>query len=203
MGHPFEVMDGDTANVPLLWVKAVLKTLRESIGDKKAYGIVRFRDTEFWKVDFIERNVWFVVCCWHRTLHTRCLYATCTSFRQHKLDYVLVIDAEGLSSTTSTYKSAVMTMNTTFVVGLGDVAIVNVKGENTEEVQDVLQIVVHAFLRLKLANERLNLKPKCVFVHQNVSAPDNEKLTQQRTSFNNFRGCNDASGSKGIKYWKR
>ncbi|CAG2197464.1 unnamed protein product [Mytilus edulis] len=34
MGHPFEVMDGDTANVPLLWVKAVLKELRESIGDK-------------------------------------------------------------------------------------------------------------------------------------------------------------------------
>ncbi|CAG2197435.1 unnamed protein product [Mytilus edulis] len=169
MGHPFEVMDGDTANVPLLWVKAVLKT-----------------DTEFWKVDFIERNVWFAVCCWHRTLHTRCLYATCTSFRQHKAyDYVLVIDAEGLRAPQLAHaKRSHDNELATFVVGLGDVTIVNVKGENTEEVQDVLQIVVHAFLRLKLANERLNLKPKCVFVHQNVSAPDaNEKLTQQRTSF--------------------
>ncbi|CAG2251329.1 unnamed protein product [Mytilus edulis] len=38
--------------------------------------------------------------------------------------------------------------------------------------EDVLQIAVHAFLRLKMANGKLKLQQTCIFVHQNVPAID-------------------------------
>ncbi|CAG2197431.1 unnamed protein product [Mytilus edulis] len=112
------------------------------------------------------------------------LVSTATIEDLAQISCIVKDDAEGLRAPTASTCKARSHDNelATFVVGLGDVTIVNVKGENTEEVQDVLQIVVHAFLRLKLANERLNLKPKCVFVHQNVSAPDaNENITTEKT----------------------
>ncbi|CAG2250745.1 unnamed protein product [Mytilus edulis] len=75
-------------------------------------------------------------------------------------------------------------MLATFVVGLGDIIIVNVKGENTTEVKDVLQIVVHAFLRLRLANRKSILKQRCIFAHQNVPAQDAiEKMRHGRQKF--------------------
>jgi hypothetical protein len=75
-------------------------------------------------------------------------------------------------------------MLATFVIGLADIAIVNVKGENTSEVKDILQISVHAFLRLKLANKRLNLRQSCIFIHQNVPAADAEnKMIEERQMF--------------------
>ncbi|CAL4150336.1 unnamed protein product, partial [Meganyctiphanes norvegica] len=58
----------------------------------------------------------------------------------------------------------------TLVIGLGDVTILNIKGENTSEVRDVLQIAVHAFLRMKIVNHNLTLRQSCVFLHQNVPA---------------------------------
>ncbi|CAC5401435.1 unnamed protein product [Mytilus coruscus] len=38
-GQPFELMDGDAANVPLIWVKAVLTELKRIIGDKKLLAL--------------------------------------------------------------------------------------------------------------------------------------------------------------------
>ncbi|CAG2254330.1 unnamed protein product [Mytilus edulis] len=75
-------------------------------------------------------------------------------------------------------------MLATFVIGLGDITIVNVKGENTSEVKDILQIAVHAFLRLKLVNKKLNLKQSCLFIHQNVSdAGAISKMLEERQIF--------------------
>lgn len=100
-------------------------------------------------------------------------------------DYVLVIDTEGLRAPElALQKHAHDNELATFVIGLGDITIINIKGENTAEIQDVLQIAVHAFLRLKLANEGLNLKQKCLFVHQNVPATDaNDKMMHGRQKF--------------------
>ncbi|MGH0159806.1 UNVERIFIED_CONTAM: hypothetical protein FKN15_037695 [Acipenser sinensis] len=53
----------------------------------------------------------------------------------------------------------------TLVVGLSDITIINVAMENSTEMKDVLQIVVHAFLRMK----EVGKQPKCHFVHQNVA----------------------------------
>uniref|UniRef100_A0ACB8EWJ9 Uncharacterized protein n=1 Tax=Sphaerodactylus townsendi TaxID=933632 RepID=A0ACB8EWJ9_9SAUR len=53
----------------------------------------------------------------------------------------------------------------TLVIGLSDITLVNLAMENTTEMKDILQIVVHAFLRM----EETGHKPNCQFVHQNVS----------------------------------
>ena len=66
----------------------------------------------------------------------------------------------------------------TFVIGLGDFTLLNIKGENSAEITDVLEITIHAFLRIKAVNENLDLKQKCIFVHQNVSATDAKEKTK-------------------------
>lgn len=81
-------------------------------------------------------------------------------------DYILVIDTEGLRSLEHAEKTAIHHDNelATFVVGLGNLTLINIFGENPAEMQDILQIVVQAFLRMK----QVRLNPSCLFVHQNV-----------------------------------
>ena len=49
---------------------------------------------------------------------------------------------------------------------LSDVTIINAKGENLMELQDMLQVDAHALLRRK----RISFQPKLILVHQNVDA---------------------------------
>ena len=89
-------------------------------------------------------------------------------------DYLLVVDTEGLRAPELQSMSNVHDNElATFVIGLGNVTIVNIKGENAADMQDVLQIVIHAMLRIKcISNVQLN--PSCLFVHQNVAAVNAE-----------------------------
>lgn len=186
-GLPFEIMDEDVANVPLHWVTAVLQTLKESIGDRRlltlsALGIQSSGKSTLLNTMF---GLQFVVSAGRCT---RGVYLQLVPVSKDKstFDYLLVIDTEGLRSPEQAHQKHCHdnvhdNELATFVTGLADITIVNVKGENTSEMKDVLQIAVHASLRLKLANERLNLSQSCVFIHQNVPAIDaNDKMMQGR-----------------------
>ncbi|KAI4537597.1 hypothetical protein MG293_012460 [Ovis ammon polii] len=52
----------------------------------------------------------------------------------------------------------------TFVIGLGNLTLINIFGENPSEMQNIPQRVVQAFLRMK----QVKISPTCLFVHQNV-----------------------------------
>ncbi|GAB1303524.1 Interferon-induced very large GTPase 1 [Apodemus speciosus] len=52
----------------------------------------------------------------------------------------------------------------TLVIGLGNLTLINIFGENPSEMQDILQIATQAFLRMK----QVKISPSCFFVHQNV-----------------------------------
>ncbi|KAL0149774.1 hypothetical protein M9458_054822, partial [Cirrhinus mrigala] len=82
-------------------------------------------------------------------------------------DYILVVDTEGLRALKLTGRSTRHHDNelATFVVGLANLTLINIFGENPSEMQDIPQIVVQAFMRMK----KVRLNPSCVFVHQNVS----------------------------------
>ncbi|RVE69182.1 hypothetical protein OJAV_G00075270 [Oryzias javanicus] len=84
-----------------------------------------------------------------------------------KFDYVLVVDTEGLRALELEGHNTLHHDNelATFVVGLGNMTLINIFGENPAEMQDILQIVVQAFMRMK----KVKLSPSCVFVHQNVT----------------------------------
>ncbi|CAM4688288.1 unnamed protein product [Lepidochelys kempii] len=83
-------------------------------------------------------------------------------------DFILVIDTEGLKAPEmDKLEDSYQHDNelATLVTGLSDITIVNMAMENATEMKDVLQIVVHAFLRM----EKIGKKNNCQFVHQNVS----------------------------------
>lgn len=188
MGQPFEIMDGDVANVPLCWVKAVLQQLRTDLGDKRLLALSVLGIHCSGKSTLLNTMFGFQFAV-SAGKCTRGVFIQLvpTDTANSKFDYVLVIDTEGLRAPElANQKYSHDNELATFVIGLGDITIVNIKGENTADMKDVLQIVVHAFMRLKLTNERLNLKQTCVFVHQNVAvAAYNglDKMMQQRQKF--------------------
>ncbi|XP_053122169.1 interferon-induced very large GTPase 1-like [Hemicordylus capensis] len=65
----------------------------------------------------------------------------------------------------STGKSTLLNTMSTLVISLSAITMVNMAKKNTTKVKDMLQIVTHAFLRMK----EIGQKPNCQFVHQNVS----------------------------------
>jgi len=91
-------------------------------------------------------------------------------------DYLLVMDTEGLRSQESSfYLYTHDNMLATFVTGLADTTIVNIKGETIGEMRNILEIVVHAFIKIRLTQSTLKLKNRCMFIHQNVPAHDAER----------------------------
>lgn len=178
-GQPFEIMDGDVANVPLVWVKAALTELKNMIGDKKLLALSILGVQSSGKSTLLNAmfGLQFAVSagrCTRGVFVQLVKVENCTL----PVDFIAVIDTEGLRAPELAHqKFSHDNELATFVIGLGDITIVNIKGENTAEVLDVLQIAVHAFLRLNLANSRKNLKKRFIFIHQNVSASDASNKT--------------------------
>ncbi|XP_071174099.1 interferon-induced very large GTPase 1-like [Mytilus edulis] len=182
-GYPLEIMDGDTAMVPFLWVKAVLHQLMQCIGDQRILTISVLGIQSSGKSTLLNAmfGLQFAVSAGRCT---RGVYAQLVKVEEDILpyNYVLVIDAEGLRAPEfADKKHSHDNELATFVLGLGNITLINIKGENTAEMEDVLQIAVHAFMRLRLANGNLKLKQTCIFVHQNVPAMDaTSKMTHSR-----------------------
>lgn len=174
LGQPFEIMDGDAANVPMKWIRAVFTQLRKLTGNRKILTLSVLGIQSSGKSTLLNTmfGLQFAVSAGRCTRGVYVQLVPVNS-KQFKFDYILVVDTEGLrASELGNQKRDHDNKLATFVIGLGDITIINIKGENTAEITDILQIAVHAFLRLKLVNQKLNLKQKCIFVHQNVPATD-------------------------------
>lgn len=182
-GYPFEIMDGDTAMVPFVWVQAVLEQLKIDIGDPRVLTISVLGIQSSGKSTLLNAmfGLQFAVSAGRCT---RGVYLQLVKVEENILPYkyVLVIDTEGLRAPElADKKHSHDNELATFVLGLGNITVINIKGENTAEMEDVLQIAVHAFLRLRLANGNLKLQQTCIFVHQNVPAMDaSSKMTHSR-----------------------
>ncbi|XP_053550902.1 interferon-induced very large GTPase 1 [Bombina bombina] len=172
-GFPFELIDGDASNIPLQWVTDVLTEL-----DNKTGGGCRLRVLTVLGVQSTGKStllntmfgLQFPVAsgrCTRGAFMT--LIKVKKDFQKEmKCDFILVIDTEGLkapelASLVESYEHD--NELATLVIGLSDITIINMAMENSTEMKDILQIVVHAFLRMK----QIGHKPNCQFVHQNVS----------------------------------
>lgn len=172
-GFPFELMDGDTGMVPLVWVEAVLLQLKEDIGDQNVYVISVLGIQSSGKSTLL--NTMF-------GLHFAVSSGRCTRgvFMQLirvtgetlPFNYLLILDTEGIRASLNHKRRVFENELATFAIGLGNITILNIKGENTSEIENFLQIAVHACLRLKMVNKNLKMQQRCVFVHQNVDAND-------------------------------
>ncbi|XP_032040428.1 interferon-induced very large GTPase 1-like [Aythya fuligula] len=170
LGYPIELMDGDASYIPLQWIGAVFDRLIEKLGDKRVFvlsvlGIQSTGKSTLLNAMFgLQFNVSAGRCT--RGAFMQLIKVDEKLQQDLNFDYLLVVDTEGLRAIEMANKQSLNHDNelATFVIGIGNVTLINIFGENPSEMQDVLQIAVQAFLRMK----QVNISPGCLFVHQNV-----------------------------------
>ncbi|XP_077303584.1 up-regulator of cell proliferation-like [Lithobates pipiens] len=172
-GLPLELIDGDSSSIPLEWITNVLSEL-----DKKTGGQCRIRVITVLGVQSTGKStllntmfgLQFPVASGRCTKGAFMTLIKVEENFQQELgcSFILVLDTEGLKAPEmSSLDGSNQRDNelATLVVGLSDITIINFSMENAAEMNDILQIVVHAFLRM----ETIGKKPKYYFLHQNVS----------------------------------
>ncbi|XP_065134313.1 interferon-induced very large GTPase 1-like [Paramisgurnus dabryanus] len=170
-GFPLELMDGDAAHVPLIWITAVLDKLIQKLGDQRVFVLSVLGLQSSGKSTMLNAmfGLQFAVSAGRctRGAFMQLIKVSEEMKDQMKFDYILAVDTEGLRALELAGRTTRHHDNelATFVVGLGQRTLINIMGENPAEMQDILEIVVQAFLRMK----KVKLNPSCMFVHQNVS----------------------------------
>ncbi|KAK2920456.1 up-regulator of cell proliferation-like [Channa argus] len=173
-GHPLELLDGDASNIPERWVTDVLMELHKKVGGKSRLLVLTVLGVQSTGKSTLLNTMFgvqFPVSSGRCTRGAYMLFIRVGEDMQSDLncDFIVLIDTEGLKSPLlaqleDSYEHD--NQLATFVIGLSDVAVINVAMENLAEMKDVLQIAAHAFLRMK----EIGKKPVCHFVHQNVAA---------------------------------
>ncbi|XP_053881073.1 up-regulator of cell proliferation-like [Malaclemys terrapin pileata] len=172
-GFPMELIDGDASNIPLQWVTDVLTQLHAKLGGRSRMVVLSVLGVQSTGKSTLLNTMFGLQFAVSSGRCTRGAFMTlikvAENFQQELgCDFFLVIDAEGLKAPElAKLEDSYEHDNelATLVIGLSDITIVNMAMENATEMKDVLQIVVHAFLRM----EEIGQKRNCQFVHQNVS----------------------------------
>ncbi|KAI6650507.1 hypothetical protein LOD99_7558 [Oopsacas minuta] len=177
-GHAFEIIDGDVNHIAMKWVKNVLKSLTSLIGYKKKIFVVSILGTQSTGKSTLLNTMFGAKFPVSSGRCTRGIFMQLIPIEeklrsQLRYDYVVILDTEGLRAPELSINSSYRRDNelATIAVGLGDVTVINIYGEGHSDVQDILQIIVFAFIRMKESFS----KPRCMFVHQNV--PDTHAHT--------------------------
>ncbi|KAK7884541.1 hypothetical protein WMY93_027664 [Mugilogobius chulae] len=121
-GHPMELMDGDAGQVPITWISGLIDQVISKLGEKKfAVSAGRCTRGAFMQLVKLSEEM----------------------SKDFQWDYILVVDTEGLRALELEGNTTLHHDNelATFVVGIGNMTLVNIFGENPSEMQDVLQIV--------------------------------------------------------------
>ncbi|XP_074511545.1 interferon-induced very large GTPase 1-like isoform X3 [Sebastes fasciatus] len=170
-GHPMELMDGDAGHVPLTWISSLLDEVIKKLGDKRVFVLSVLGVQSSGKSTMLNAmfGLQFAVSAGRCTkgAFMQLVKVSEDIKKDYQFDYILVVDTEGLRALELEGNATLQHDNelATFVVGLGNMTLINIFGENPAEMQDVLQIVVQAVMRMK----KIKLSPSCVFVHQNVT----------------------------------
>nr|DBA18992.1 TPA: hypothetical protein GDO54_014880 [Pyxicephalus adspersus] len=190
-GFPLELIDGDASNIPMKWITDVLTELSNKTECKSKIRVITVLGVQSTGKSTLLNTMFGLQFPVASGRCTRGAFMTLLKVKKNfegqlGCKFIIVIDTEGLkapelASLEDSYEHD--NELATLVVGLSDITIVNMAMENTTEMKDILQIVVHAFLRMK----KVGKKPNCQFVHQNVSdvsahekkMRDSKKLLEQ------------------------
>uniref|UniRef100_A0A3B3ZWV0 VLIG-type G domain-containing protein n=1 Tax=Periophthalmus magnuspinnatus TaxID=409849 RepID=A0A3B3ZWV0_9GOBI len=172
-GFPLELVDGDASNIPLRWVSDVLGQLHDLVSPNNKILVVTVLGVQSTGKSTLLNTMFGVQFAVSSGRCTRGAFMLLIRISEDmkaslKCDFLVIIDTEGLKSPELAQLDDSHEHDNelaTLVVGLSDITIINIAMENSTEMKDILQIVVHAFLRMK----EVGKKPKCQFVHQNVS----------------------------------
>ena len=211
-GQTFEIIDGDNFYLPSSWVGQVLDQVSLNVNSKKNLTLSVLGVQSTGKSTLLNSlfGSWFPVKSGRCTRGIHMQIVPILSNRDLPFGYVTVIDSEGLRSTESTFKGHNHDNElSTVIAGLGDITLLNVMGENTSEIRDIVQVVVHAFLKLKLANKHLDIGKMFYLVHQNVidtTAQNNMRLglnTLIETLDSATRNAGEIEGMHEIKTFQQ
>ncbi|XP_043956573.1 interferon-induced very large GTPase 1-like [Gambusia affinis] len=170
-GHPMELMDGDAGHVPLIWISNLLQEVIKKLGDPRVFVLSVLGVQSSGKSTMLNAmfGLQFAVSAGRCTkgAYMQLVKLSQENKDKYQFDYILVVDTEGLRALELAGNATLHHDNelATFVVGLGNMTLINIFGENLADMQDVLQNVVQALMRMK----KVKLSPSCVFVHQNVT----------------------------------
>ncbi|XP_023201640.1 interferon-induced very large GTPase 1-like isoform X2 [Xiphophorus maculatus] len=172
-GFPLELVDGDASNIPLRWVSDVLSQLNDLVSPKNKILVVTVLGVQSTGKSTLLNTMFGVQFAVSSGRCTRGAFMLLIKVNEDfkkvlNCDFMMIIDTEGLKSPELAQLDNSYEHDNelaTLVVGLSDITIINIAMENSTEMKDILQIVVHAFLRMK----EVGKKPQCQFVHQNVS----------------------------------
>ena len=177
-GHALEMMDGEASHVPVKWVLAVIEKLRMMCGkdvQKRNGGkvfvlsVLGFKDKGKSTLLNTMFGLHFNVRAGQERHCTRGAYMqlvplTLPLRNAIECDFLLIVDTEGLSVPNQRERCVLKHENklATFFVGLADVTIFHLPIEAPYDLDDVIQIVVHGLIRMKV--DKIN--PGCVFMFQ-------------------------------------
>ncbi|KAM9398954.1 interferon-induced very large GTPase 1-like [Salvelinus alpinus] len=172
-GFPIELVDGDASNIPLKWISAVLTQLHTLVDSNSKIRVVTVLGVQSTGKSTLLNTMFGVQFAVSSGRCTRGAFMLLIKVNKEleeelKCDFIMIIDTEGLKSPELAQLDDSHEHDNelaTLVIGLSDVTIINIAMENSTEMKDILQIVVHAFIRMK----EVGKKPVCHFVHQNVS----------------------------------
>ncbi|XP_045567653.1 interferon-induced very large GTPase 1 isoform X4 [Salmo salar] len=172
-GFPIELVDGDASNIPLKWMSAVLTQLHTLVQSNSKIRVVTVLGVQSTGKSTLLNTMFGVQFAVSSGRCTRGAFMLLIKVNKElkeelKCDFIMIIDTEGLKSPALSQLDDSYEHDNelaTLVIGLSDVTIINIAMENSTEMKDILQIVVHAFIRMK----EVGKKPICHFMHQNVS----------------------------------
>ena len=183
-GFPLELMDGEAMHLPIQWLSAVLERVAKNLKNPQMFvlsvlglqsmGKSTMLNTLF-GVQFsvgagrCTRGAFMQLLPVHESFQKKCGF-----------QYLLVIDTEGLRAPELDARKRQKYDNelATLILGVSNLTIINTTGEITENMKDILQIAVHALLRMK----GLKLRPTCLFAHQDLKISADGELPQTVTN---------------------
>ncbi|KAK3608916.1 hypothetical protein CHS0354_021848 [Potamilus streckersoni] len=186
-GNSFEIFDGDVGFIPITWISAVFKSLsgltrklNEGRDPKctvlTAYGMQSSGKSTLLNTMY---GCQFAVSAGRctRGVQIQMMKVNSNTANSGNVDYILLVDTEGVRSPDMTEELRRRRDNeiTTFIVGLGQKTLINLMGENTSYLTDVLPIAVRAILRMESAG----LHPSCSIVYQNVDSQSSGEMSEQ------------------------
>ena len=188
-GHPIELFDGDAQGIPDIFFADLMQGLQDRMGKRNRIGVISVLGVQSSGKSTLLNAMFgckFIVSSGRCTKGVNMQLVTIQKQYAAKfnVDYILVLDTEGLKSPE---RQDLLGNNehdselATFVVGLSDVVVLNVASESMDALKDIIQITIHAFLRMKDVTYQ---KTKCLFIHQNTGDPSNyQKLANERKLF--------------------
>ena len=169
-GYPLEIMDGEASHVLLKWIVAVLIEVVKLLNNPKVFvlsvlGLRRTGKSTMLKTVF---GLQFHVSA-ERNTHgafVQLLKLDDNLKSQTKCDYVLLIDTKRLHAPELDLLKIQKCDSelATFVMGLANTTLIHIYDKIPDDMYDILQTSVHAFIRLT----QVKYHPSCQFVHQNA-----------------------------------